>query len=76
MNWIIANSHWLIPLVLYIAVNVVRRDYLVKNENAVIRGIAHALEMVLVLEWDRWGGSFKPLGLISPRVEDKKESGE
>lgn len=73
MNWVIANSHWLIPLVLYLAINLARRDYLVKNENAVIRGLALALERVLFLEWDRWGGAFKSLGIVAPPVDTEKK---
>lgn len=63
------HQSWLIPLALYLAINLARRDYLVKNENPVIRGLASALERVLFLQWDRWGGSFKSLGIVSPEVQ-------
>ena len=63
------HQSWLIPLALYLAINLARRDYLVKNENPVIRGLASALERVLFLQWDRWGGSFKSLGIVSPEVK-------
>ena len=62
------HQSWLIPLALYLAINLARRDYLVKNENPVIRWLASALERVLFLQWDRWGGSFKALGIVSPEV--------
>ena len=57
--WLHANQSWLIPLVLYIALNVCKRSYLVENPNPLVRGFAGALEKILLLEWDRWGGNFK-----------------
>ena len=71
MQFLNDNKEWIIPLVLYIALNVARRDYLVKNESPVIRGLASALERVLFLEWDRWGGKFKAIGIVSPGIDSK-----
>lgn len=67
--WLLANKTWILPLVIYLAINFAKRDYLVQNSNPVIRGLASVLEKILFLEWNRWGGSFKSLGIVSPPNE-------
>ena len=62
------HQEWVIPLALYLAINLARRDYLVKHANPTVRAIASVLERVLFLQWDRWGGKFKALGIVSPEV--------
>lgn len=57
--WLSDNQSWLIPLAIYLAMNLAKRDYLVQNPNPVVRGFANALEKVLFLEWNRWGGNLK-----------------
>ena len=69
--WLLANQYWIIPLVLYVALNLAKRDYLVNNSNPVVRGIASVLEKILVLQWDKWGGSFKSLGIVEPPDDNK-----
>jgi len=59
LPWLIANQAWLIPLAIYLALNLAKRDYLVANTNPVVRGVALMIEKILVLEWNKWGGSFK-----------------
>ena len=59
MNWLHANSYWLVPLVVYAAMNLAKRSFLVENPNPIVRGFASVLESILVLEWNKWGGSLK-----------------
>lgn len=69
LEFIRQHQEWIIPLVLYIAINLARRDYLVQHKNPTVRAVASVLERVLFLQWDRWGGKFKALGIISPEVD-------
>ena len=57
--WLVANQAWLIPLLIYVAMNIAKRDWLVQNSDPTVRTIAQMLEKILVLEWDKWGGKFK-----------------
>ena len=67
INWLIANQAWLIPLVVYVALNLAKRDFLVNNSNPVIRGAAGVLEKILLLEWQKWGGNLKFLVSDEPK---------
>lgn len=67
-QWLIDNKSIWIPVVLYLALNVANRTALVTHANPDIRFIARLLENVLLLQWDRWGGTLKVL--VPPVNED------
>jgi hypothetical protein len=59
--WLSDNQYWLMPLVIYIALNVSKRTKLLTSANPTVRAIAVLIEPMLVLEWDKWGGKFKSM---------------
>ena len=70
-QFVLANQYWILPLAIYLALNLAKRDCLVNNSNPVVRGVASVLEKILVLEWGRWGGSFKSLGIVETPDDNK-----
>ena len=62
-TWILANPHIVVPALVYVAYNVIPRTPPVNRQ---LFALWSLVERAMVLSWDRWGGSAKLLGFVSP----------
>jgi hypothetical protein len=61
--WCLAHPEIVVPAIVYIAYNVIPRTPPKDRRLFALWALA---ERLLVLSWDRWGGSAKALGIVSP----------
>lgn len=62
-TWLISHPEIVVPIVVYVAFNVIPRTPPADRRLFALWAIA---ERLMVLSWDRWGGKAKALGIISP----------
>ena len=63
--WLLANPHIWVPIVIYVAYNVIPRTPPADRRLFALWAI---VERLMVSQWDRWGG-IKALGIVSPDPE-------
>lgn len=61
--WALAHPEIVVPIIVYIAWNVIPRTPPRDRRLFALWAVA---ERLMLLSWDRWGGVPKALGLISP----------
>lgn len=61
--WTLANPEIVVPIIVYVAFNVIPRTPPKDRRLFALWSIA---ERLMVLSWDRWGGWPKSLGIVSP----------
>jgi hypothetical protein len=61
--WCLAHPEIVVPLVVYLAWNVIPRTPPRDRRLFALWAVA---ERLMLLSWDRWGGSAKALGIVSP----------
>ncbi len=62
-TWAISHPEIVVPILVYIAWNLIPRTPPADRRLFALWAIA---ERLMVLSWDRWGGRAKSLGIISP----------
>jgi len=62
-TWLISNPEIVVPVLVYLAWNVIPRTPPTDRRLFALWSIA---ERLMVLSWDRFGGKFKSLGIVSP----------
>lgn len=70
--WCLAHPEIVVPVAVYVAWNVIPRTPPKDRRLFALWALA---ERLLVLSWDRWGGSAKALGIVSPNpIEWSREA--
>lgn len=72
-TWCLANPEIVIPALVYVAYNVIPRTPPVNRQLFALWSLA---ERAMVLSWDRWGGSAKLLGIVSPNPIEWQDEAE
>jgi len=62
-SWALSHPEIVVPLVIYIMWNVVPRT---PPRDRRLFALWALGERLMLLSWDRWGGSAKALGIVSP----------
>jgi hypothetical protein len=65
--WCLAHPEIVVPAVVYVAWNVIPRT---PPKDRRLFALWSLAERLLVLSWDRFGGSWKALGIISPNQSE------
>lgn len=65
--WCLAHPEIAVPIVVYVAYNIVPRT---PPKNRTLFAIWALFERLVVLSWDRWGGSAKLIGIVSPNPDE------
>jgi hypothetical protein len=62
-TWLISNPEIWVPVLVYLAWNIIPRTPPADRRLFALWSVA---ERLMVLSWDRWGGKAKSLGIVSP----------
>lgn len=65
--WCLAHPEIVVPLIVYVAYNVIPRT---PPRNRQLFALWSVAERLMVLGWDRWGGRAKSLGIVSPSPDE------
>jgi len=61
--WCLAHPEVVVPILVYLAYNVIPRK---PPKDRGLFALWSIAERLLLLSWDRWGGRAKALGIVSP----------
>ena len=64
--WLIANPEIVVPILIYVCWNVIPRTPPTDRRLFALWSLG---ERLMVLGWDRWAGSWKSIGVVSPDPE-------
>lgn len=64
--WCLAHPEIAIPIVIYLAWNIIPRT---PPKNRFLFALWSVAERAMLLSWERWGGTVKSLGIVSPDPE-------
>ena len=65
--WAIAHPEIVVPIVVYVAFNIIPRTPPKQRQLFALWSIA---ERAMILSWDRWGGRAKAIGVVSPSPDE------